>query len=477
VSSPRPGRRVAAAASRPVDGGVVVASVLAVLAAVLVLVAGSAEVPADEASRADGVLVDQALDGCVRFRPPPGTRTVVSTGAAPIGDLGSDGTLTYGGPGDPASAEQPDVARGEQVEVDATGNDPESLAIEATGALAAGLFAFQADTTRDGTAAVTECSSPRTSWWFTGAGATLDHTSELVLTNLDPGPAVVDVRVLGLDGEVETLGTRGITVPPGGRTTLGLTDIAPQGEELAVHVLASRGRVVAGLSDTFAAEAGGGPGAEWVPAQQLASRRVRLAALPRRADSHTLVVANPGEREALVEVEVSGGSGAFAPTDNAQVRVPPGSVAAVDLADSVGREASALTLRSPVPVTATVRSVAGGDSTYAPAVRVLTGPAAAPVPKGLEATVQLTAGAQPATARVTAYRKDGSQLGTTAVDIEPSATGTYTVPGTADYLVVAPQEGQVHGAVSYAGEAGLSQAPLRPLTVRVDRPVVHPVAR
>jgi hypothetical protein len=78
---------------------------------------------------------------------------------------------------------------------------------------------------------------------------------------------------------------------------------------------------------------------------------------------------------------------------------------------------------------------------------------------------------------VTAYRKDGSQLVTTSVDIEPSATGTYTVPGTADYLVVAPQEGQVHGAVSYAGEAGLSQAPLRPLTVRVDRPVVHPVAR
>ncbi len=448
---------------------------LAVLAVVLVLLAGSGDSADDDGARVEGVLVDRAVDGCAGFRPPGGTSTSVATGAAPLDGLGNDGSIRYGEPGDVASAEEQDLARGELLEVEAGADAPESLAVDATGALAAGLFTFQVDIGDDGTTAVTECPSPRASWWFTGAGATLDHASELVLSNVDPGPAVVDVRVLGTDGEVDTLGTRGITVRPAGRTSLPLTDIAPQGEELAVQVVASRGRVVAALSDSFAADAGADTGAEWVPPEAAASRLVRLTGLPRRADSHTLLVANPSELEALVELEVSGRTGSFAPADNDQVRVPPGAVVATDISGIIGRDASAVTLRSRVPVTATVRSVAGGDTSYAGSVRALNGPAAAPVPDGVAATVQLTAGQRPATARVTAYRKDGTETGSTTLDVEPGATTTWSPTKRAAYLLVVPLDGQVRGAVSFAGDAGLSQVSLHPLAVRVDRPVVRPV--
>jgi len=226
---------------------------------------------------------------------------------------------------------------------------------------------------------VTECPSPASTWWFTGAGATLDHSSELVLSNLDPGPAVMDIRVFGPDGEIETIGTRGITVPPEEQTTVALTDVAPQGNDLAVSVVSSRGRLVAAVSDTFAPGFVASPGDEWIPAQVSPSRMMRLAGLPGKADGHTLVLANPSDLEALVDVGVSGETGSFTPTEGAQVGVPPGSVVSTDLTKTIGGRASAVTLRSTVPVTATVRSVVGAASAYAGSVHWLTGPAIAPV--------------------------------------------------------------------------------------------------
>lgn len=478
MSTPRPGRRIAEARPGQVNRGAVAAVVLVVLAALAVLLTGSDNFSGNRAVRGVGVLVDHAVDGCPRFAPPPGTRTTVITGAAPVDDLGSDGSLRHGEPGqDLASAKQQTPARGELLRLEPGADDPPSLAVEATGDLAAGLFTFEVDTGRDDTTAVTECASPAARWWFTGGGATLDHSSELVLSNVDPGPAVVDVRVFGLDGEIETTGARGITVPPEERTTIALTDVAPQGEELAVSVVTSRGRVVAAMSDSFAPELGANTGADWVPAQTSPSRVVRLAGLPGRADSHSLVLANPSELEALVEVEVSGESGSFAPTDDAQVRVPPGSVVSTDITETIGTDASAVTLRSTVPVTATVRSVADGDSSYAGSVRALTGPAVAPAVADGTSTLQLSAGQRSASADVTAYDEDGGKVESTTVEIPAGATSTWSPGQKADYLVVTPKQGQTLGAVSFAGGAGLSQVPLHSLEVRVDQPVVRPALR
>ncbi|HET6627743.1 MAG TPA: DUF5719 family protein [Nocardioidaceae bacterium] len=475
MSAPRAGRRMATARPPRFDAGVVLAVVLAVLAVAAVLVASSGRAPDQHAAQASGVPVDHALHGCPRFAAPRGTSTTAVTGAAPVPGLGERGSVRYGAPGDaPSSWTEADLGRGELLRIEAGAGDPQALAVEATGRLAAGLFTFEVDAA-DSSTAVTDCPSPRAQWWFTGAGATLDHTSELVLTNLDTGPAVVDVQVLGPDGEVETVGTRGITVAPGERSTLSLTDVAPQGEELAVSVVASRGRVVAAVSDSFTPGTAAATGTDWIPAQSSPSRVLRLAGLPAKADSHTLIVANPSQLEALVDVRVSSGTGSFTPTDDAQVRVPPGTVVATDLSGTIGRDASAVTLRSTVPVTGSVRSVAAGDTSYAGSVRPLTAPAVAPVPGGARATVQVTAVAtdEPATATVASYARDGSRTGSTTVEVPGGATLTTSPEKKADYVVVTARGGRLVGAVTYRGE-GLAAMPLRPLALRVDEPVVLP---
>ena len=75
-----------------------------------------------------------------------------------------------------------------------------------------------------------DCSSPRASWWFTGAGAAIDHESTLVLSNVDAGQSVVDVRVLSPEGEADVAesGGQGVKVPAGGQVALPLANLTPQ---------------------------------------------------------------------------------------------------------------------------------------------------------------------------------------------------------------------------------------------------------
>jgi hypothetical protein len=235
--------------------------------------------------------------------------------------------------------------------------------------------------------------------------------------------------------------------------------------------------VAAGLADDFATTPAADPGHEWVPPQTEASRTVRLGPLPRRADRRTLVVSNPGDREALVDVEVSGASGSFAPADLSQVRVPPGAVVTADLGSSIGREASAVVLRSPVPVTATVRSADAEDISYAAALPVLGGPAAAVLSEDAQAAVVLTSGEGASTATVTAYSSRGDEVDSEELTVPPTATLSWTPRGRAAYVVVTPRGGQVFGGVSLAGESGVTQLPLRPLPVVLTRPAVEPVVR
>jgi len=479
MKEPVPGRRVAKAEPRQVDRGILSAAALLVVAAVAITLTASDKVLEEPAGGTVGVLVDQAVQGCPRLPPPARTRTEFVTVAAPLADLGSGGDIRYGVPGNAlTSAKQQHLKRGELLELAPGPGAKPSLAVEANGPIAAGLSSFQIDESSSaGTLAVTGCGSPHSSWWFTGAGASVEHSSELILSNLDPGPAVVDVSILGPDGEVETLGTRGISVPPNSSTTIRMTDVAALSEELAVSVVASRGRVVAAMSDSFAADFGADAGAEWIPAQTEPSRVVSLAGLPRKADSHTLIVANPSELEALVDIKVAGKAGSFTPARNAQIRVGPGSVVSTDITKAIGADASAVTMRSRVPVTASIRSLAEGDSSYAGSVRPLTGPALVPVVVDGTDTVLLSAGIQHATATITAYDKGGAEVDSTVVELDPGATSTWTPKRGAAYLVVTPDQGDVFGAVSIAGRAGMSQVPLVALTVRLERPAVRPALR
>jgi hypothetical protein len=468
------GRRIAERARSRPDRSIGLAVVLVLVAVVAVLLSGSPRT-ARLADPAAGTVVDHTLLVCPGppEAPRPRLRSTAYVGLAPVGGpsgaLGDGGPVSVGAPGDGDTVE---LRRGVMREVPGDRAAP----LEATGDVAAGLFAQRQDTRGD-TLAVQRCLSPQADWWFTGAGAGLDHSSVLVLANVDPGPAVVDVRVLGADGPIETVGTRGITLAPGETRTLVLTDVAPQNDELAVAVHATRGRVAAAASDSFRPRPAAPSGLEWLPGTDRPGHLVRLAGLPARADRRTLVVGNPGDREALVDLEVIGSRGSFVPSGFETLSVAPGSVRTLDLTDMlVTKEAMALQVTAQVPVVATVRSVRTGDHADAATVSSLTDPAAVVLGPAGRDVVQLSAGAAGATVTVAGYTRSGRVVGTDELEIGGSSTTTWTPDERADYVVVTPKEGNVYGALAVGGR-GSAVVPLVRLPVRVSVPGVVPAPR
>lgn len=462
---------------RPTRLGVL-AGLLAAAVAACCALAGTAQPTLPTPSTSTGRPLQHALAGCVTG-PEPGSgengeggsgrrgEVEVMAGSAPVEDLPATGRLRAGAPGE--LTPRTDLDRGELL----TENDPPPLwAVQADGGVAAGLFASARQSGRSGLT-MSACPQPRAHWWFTGAGATLDHASVLTVANLDPAPAVVDVRLLGPDGPVETLGTRGVTVPPHAQVTLPMTDLAPQVEELAVEVDATRGRVVAAVADSFAAEAGDAPGLDVLAAQDRASRVLRIPGLPPRTDAQELVLANPGTREALARVSISDTSGTFSPTQIEQVRVPPGSVVTEDLSSVVGRKAASVLVHADAPVTAAVRSVVDGDSSYAGPRRRLSRPAVVALWPDTRTEVQLTAAATDVTVTAETYRKDGTRVDTEQVPVDAGTTVTWS-PGKGRYLLLVPDDGRPLAAAVHRTKDGISAVGLSGLTLRVTQPLVRP---
>lgn len=469
-------RRRAATRPRPGRSAVAPVVMLALAAVALLLTSTFAAAPrSQDATTASGAVVDHTTFACPDQPAGRGDRVTTHLGLArlPSEVTTPPGGAVTAGPVD-ATGRRVDITRGGLSRVSADGGP----AVDATGGYAAGLFGFRVDEVSGRTLGVSACPAPRARWWFTGAGAGLDHSSFLLIANVDPGPAVLDVTVLGPDGVVETVATDGITVAPHSSRRIDLADIAPQTDDLAVEVSASRGRVVASVTDSFAARATDRPGQEWLAGTDLPSRTLRLAGLPATASSSTLLVANPSELEATVDVRVAGKAGTFAPTGLDPITVAPGAIESVDLGRVLPKqEVVALRLRSRVPVVASVRVTDGSDQAYATAVSPLVGPAAAPVVPGADTSVQLTAGAVATEVSVVAYDAQGARVDGTTLSIDATATATWSPKEGADYLVVTPSTragaGTVHGAVCYVGR-GLAAVPLTALPARVERPVVTP---
>jgi hypothetical protein len=429
----------------------------------------SAEVPAGIGSSAEPVTrtVLRCPDPAARS----GVTTAVRVGLAPSEErlgAGSVGRAALGG-----DSRAVELSRGELADLSPDGGPT----VTGTGGSAAGMFGFRTDRRSTQALAVASCVSPRSQWWFTGAGGGLDHSSSLLLANVDPGPAVVDLRVLGPEGEVETVGTTGISLAPESQKRIDLADIAPQTDDIALQVRASRGRVAASVIDSLRSSASAQPGQEWLVGTDRPGRTLTLGGLPAGAGSPTLLVANPSDLEAVVEVRVAGRSGTFTPSGLEPVTVPPGGLEKVDLARllPVGEPVS-LVLRSRVPVVASVRYGGAADHAYASAEATLAGLAAAPVVSGADASVQLTAGRASATADVAAFDDTGRLVGGTTLGVPATATRSWSPPRAAAYVTVSPLRGSVAGAVVYSG-AGLAGLALTPLPNRVDRPPVRPAVR
>ena len=87
--------------------------------------------------------------------------------------------------------------------------------VNGSGDLAAGLVV-----TRSGAGSAVGCDRPVPEQWFTGVGASAEHSSTLTLVNPDKGPAVADVTVWDGSALVDVPALRGVRVPGGAHRVL-----------------------------------------------------------------------------------------------------------------------------------------------------------------------------------------------------------------------------------------------------------------
>lgn len=349
-----------------------------------------------------------------------------------------------------------------------------ALVAQAEGELAAGFAGV-----RYGDAAAVTCSAPAPEQWFTGVGAAPEHSSTLELVNPDGGPAVADVTVLGPDNPLEVPALRGVTVPGGRTLRFDLADVVPTRDELALHVQVSRGRLGVDVVDQVDELGRGARSRDWLPSQGEAGTTAYLLGLGGKPADRTLVLANPGESEARVQLKVITKESEFTPADTDEIRVAPGSTETVDLTDLLRSRAAqgalGVRLDSTLPVTASLRSVAAGDLFHAVAGVRIGARAALAMPRGPSRLVLSGAdGVGVATYVVT--DEDGEEIARERVELTPGAASRLKLPRDGAVIDLMVERSGVVAALE-VGPPGLAVLPMSELVLDGRVPDVRPALR
>ncbi len=329
--------------------------------------------------------------------------------------------------------------------------------------------------------AATGCLPPIPHAWFTGVGAGAGHTSVLELTNPDSGTAIADVTVYGRRGTVKAPQLRGVSVPGGSSVQLDLGAVVPRRDELALQVVAARGRIGATVLDRSVPIGRGRTSEDWLPAQSDPSTSNLLLGLPvGDAARHLLVVANSGADEVRATVRVVTEESVFAPKGVPDLRVPPQSAAKLNLSrvlpSLVKQGAIGLAITATQPVTASLRSLTDGDLADAAPGQVIDGAATALLPdpgKGAKKTLLLAGASRGGSVEVVARSASGKELARQTVDITPDHGVTVKLPGSAALLSVTPSRTTVQGSVLVSGK-GAALVPLTMAPVNGLVPAVRP---
>ena len=363
--------------------------------------------------------------------------------------------------------------------------DDDALAVTGEDEAAPGLVASRSGGSEQ---AVESCRPPAADQWFTGLGAGANRSSVLELTNPDAGTAIADVTVQGRDGVDDSAAAqrlRGVSVPGGGSIRFNLAEVVPRTDDLALHVVATRGRIGASVLDRNDRVGSSPLTQDWLPAQDEPRTSNVLLGLAPGKGTRNLVIANPGDDEVRADLKVVGARSVFAPEGVDEIRVAPGSVvrvpvsAAVDAA--VADDAVGVLLTSSGPVTATLRSNVDGDLSHAVAGVPFSGEAAVLLPEApksgaqkSERRVVLGAASSAGTATVTALAEDGSRLRRTEVELVPGRAACVSVPRESRQLRVKVERTSVTGAVVTSAKGGTSVVPLTVPVMNGQVPDVRP---
>lgn len=360
-------------------------------------------------------------------------------------------------------------------------SQPDATVLTGAGALAPGLVATRTVATPLATLA---CGPLISDQWFTGAGAAAAHRSVLELVNPDDGPAVADVTLLSPTGPVDAPGLRGVAVAPGTVASFDLSQVTPRRGDLTVRVQTTRGRLGVSVLDVEEVLGGGVVTSDWLPAQSAPAPVNILVGLVRGAGPRRLVVGNPGDDEAQVQVELITPRSVFAPEGLAPFRVPPRSSVRVSLddllAEAAGRGALGLRITASVPVTAGLRQLTPDLSLLSPLDEVQ-GATAVVVPPGrsrlqlvsTEEPVEGEAAAAGTTVTVRATDDAGTVLDEREVELAPGTASNTALPAGTTLVRVDPGDLALRGAV-VVREPGVTVLELATLARTSNVPDVRP---
>jgi len=465
--------RVARGTRRPLD-------VTLALAVVLPLIAGVA------------LFLTNPGFGTAYFHPPktsPVSRSaIVCPGSVGSGDkLGvaaaGAGTVSWAEqPAAPSSQapKTPEKARQtSQTELSAHGLGQVSagkapVLVTASDSAAPGLTATRSSTDPVAAAA---CVSPRGDQWFTGVGAGPTHDSFVVLVNPNPGPAVADLTVLSDTGPMDVPALQGIAVPGNTSQEIDLGAVMPTQSPLALHAVVSRGQVAVAVRDRAAKLVGGGFDEDWLPAQNNPGYHDLLLGLAPGDGSRQLTVANPGGNELTATIRLVSAESTFTPESSPTIDIGPESVTRVDLGKILGSSAAKGTLGVQVvangPVTASLRSLGGGDVSLAGRPASIGGATSAVVPAGPK---RLLAGGATKAGALTVVTRNaaGDQLSSKRVAISPQQAVSVPLPDGAVRVDVTPDGTTFRGAVTLTTKSGTSVVQLQRQALTSRVPFVKP---
>lgn len=350
-----------------------------------------------------------------------------------------------------------------------------SVVVNGSGELAAGLVA-----SRSGAGSAIGCDEPMPERWFTGVGASAEHASTLTLVNPDKGPAVADVTVWDGSGLVDAPALRGIRVPGGRSASFDLSEVTPNRDALAIHVAVSRGRLASSVVDVVDPVGRDRPVREWLPAQAAPASTSYVVGVGTGAADRTLTLANPGDSEVRVSLELVSEESEFAPSGFEEVTLAPASVSEVDLSGVLrGRRATgvqALRLEATGPVTASLRTQTPGDLAFSVPGTSVSSEAAVALPAGSKRLV-LACATGAGVLIVQAWDEDGEVVvRERRIELAAATAARVRLPNNA---VLARVRLERTGAVVSleVSDRGLSVLPLTELVTTSQVPDVRPAQR
>jgi hypothetical protein len=349
------------------------------------------------------------------------------------------------------------------------------VVVNGSGELAPGLVA-----SRSGDGSATGCDQPTPERWFTGVGASAEHTSTLTLINPDRGPAVADVTVWDGSGLVDVPALRGVRVPGGRSASFDLSDVVPSRDALAMQVRVSRGRLGSSVVDVIDPVGRDRPVREWLPSQAAPAATSYVVGVGTTPGDRTLTLANPGDSEVRVGLQLVSEESEFAPEGVEEVRLAPASVTEVDLGQVLrGRVAEgvqALRLEATGPVTASLRTRTETDLALAAAGSPVESETGVALPAGSKRIV--LAGATGAgVVTLQAWDADGEVVvRERRVEVAPATAARLRLPNDAVLAVVRLE--RTSGVMSVeVSDRGLSVLPLAQLQQSSRVPDVRPAQR